>query len=110
MNVCVGAYRDENGKPWILPSASFVQQAIQFANGQDPKLDNIEVVQTLSGTGACSIGGEFLSRFVSSIEGETQPLIYVPNPTWGNHLKIITNFGLQIEMIVIMIDPPMDWS
>ena len=117
VNVCVGAYRDENGKPWILPSvkeaekqmldddsefkeyapivgdAEFVSKAIQFAFGKDSDLDTIARVQTLSGTGACRIGGEFLARF----SPEDQKEIFIPDPTWGNHLKIFADAGLECK-------------
>ena len=115
VNVCVGAYRDENGKPWILPSvkeaekkmiddpavnkeyasiagdAAYVEQAIKFAYGQDADLANIAAVQSLSGTGACRIGGQFLANFY--------PLkkIYLPDPTWGNHIAIFENCGLEVS-------------
>lgn len=29
INVCVGAYRDENGKPWTLPAVHMAKKAIQ---------------------------------------------------------------------------------
>ena len=95
VNVCVGAYRDSNGQPWVLPSVraaekimleeenkeylpiegdqSFVSKALQFAYGSDAPLDRIAGVQTLSGTGACRIGGQFLSNFYSNKN------IYVPD-------------------------------
>lgn len=115
VNVCVGAYRDENGKPWILPSvreaekkmlddptnnkeyasiagdAQFVNLAIKFAYGQDVDMDTIAAVQTLSGTGACRIGGAFLAAYAPVKK------IYVPNPTWGNHLAIFAAAGLEVE-------------
>ena len=71
VNVCVGAYRDESGKPWILPSVrsaeekmldatdenkeylpiegdqAFVQKALKFAYGADAPMDRIAGVQTL---------------------------------------------------------------
>jgi len=117
VNICVGAYRDENGKPWILPSvreaenimiksttenkeyssiagdAQFVSLAIKFAFGQSVDTDKIAAVQTLSGTGACRIGGQFLSKF----SPDDNKKIFVPNPTWGNHLAIFRNCGLEVE-------------
>jgi hypothetical protein len=85
VNVCVGAYRDEQGQPWVLPSVreaetillsgenkeylpiegdqAFVEKALTFAYGPDAPLERIAGVQTLSGTGACRIGGQFLSNF-----------------------------------------------
>jgi len=115
VNVCVGAYRDENGKPWILPSvksaeklmmdnaaetkeyativgdAAYVEQAIKFAYGQDADMSTIAAAQTLSGTGACCIGGQFLANFYPIKK------IYLPDPTWGNHIAIFENCGLEVE-------------
>jgi len=117
VNVCVGAYRDENGKPWILPSVrdaekrmidsttenkeyasiigdqKFVSLAIKFAYGESVDTDKLAAVQTLSGTGACRIGGSFLSKF----SADNKKKIYIPNPTWGNHIAIFRNCGLEVE-------------
>jgi aspartate aminotransferase len=104
VNICVGAYRDANGKPWVLPSVraaemrllqdgdleylpiegdpAFVDKALAFAYGEDADLSTIAGVQTLSGTGACRIGGQFLANFWPG-----QKTILIPNPTWGNHWK-----------------------
>lgn len=97
VNVCVGAYRDSEGKPWVLPSVreaevlmqnenkeylpiegdvGFVAKALTFAYGADAPLDRIAGVQSLSGTGACRIGGEFLGRFLPK-----GTRIYIPDPT-----------------------------
>ena len=110
VNICVGAYRDAKGNPWVLPSVrkaeeklltdnkeylpiegdkDFVDKALLFAYGQDFDLNRLAGVQTLSGTGACRIGGEFLARFWT--KGAT---LYIPTPTWGNHWKIFEECGL----------------
>jgi len=114
VNVCVGAYRDENGKPWVLPSVraaekklwedeevkeylpidgdpDFVVKAMRFAYGSEMDLDHLAAVQTLSGTGACRVGGIFLAQF-----WPRHP-IYVPTPTWGNHIAIMKNAGLKVK-------------
>uniref|UniRef100_A0A7S3KZ81 aspartate transaminase n=1 Tax=Amphora coffeiformis TaxID=265554 RepID=A0A7S3KZ81_9STRA len=115
VNVCVGAYRDEHGKPWVLPSvkqaekimwenatevkeylpiegdAEFVRLAMQFAYGPEMPMDHLAAVQTLSGTGACRLGGEFLAQFWPN-----HP-IYLPDPTWGNHINIFQNCGLDVR-------------
>ena len=86
VNVCVGAYRDENGKPWILPSvraaekammddenenkeyasiagdAAYVEQDIKFAYGQECELSVIAADQTLMGTAAWRIVGEYVRK------------------------------------------------
>lgn len=114
VNVAVGAYRDDDGKPWILPSVraaerilweqnenkeylpiegdtDFLYCAMKFAYGTDFDLARMATVQTLSGTGACRVGGCFLSQFWPK-----HP-IYVPNPTWGNHITIFHDAGLAVQ-------------
>ena len=118
VNVCVGAYRDESGKPWVLPSvreaerrilleegsienkeylpidgdAAFVGKALQFAYGADAPLDRLAGVQALSGTGACRVGAAFLAKFLP--EGTK---VFIPTPTWGNHWAIFREAGVATE-------------
>ncbi|KAL7527025.1 hypothetical protein ACHAWF_002006 [Thalassiosira exigua] len=121
VNVCVGAYRDSNGKPWILPSvraaeerlladpsankeyapiagdATYVDLALGFAYGANADRSNVAGVQSLSGTGACRIGGRFLAEFVPKPAGLDKVPIYIPNPTWGNHVKIFQEAGMDVR-------------
>ncbi|KAJ1500984.1 aspartate transaminase aat1, partial [Coelomomyces lativittatus] len=52
----------------------------------------IASVQSLSGTGALRIGGAFLSRFY-----KPSKRIYLPNPTWGNHIPIFKDSMLDVH-------------
>jgi len=114
VNVSVGAYRDDNGKPWVPPCvrqaeeilhakkpdheyagilglADFqkVTQKLVFGSAEHPVLAAKRVItsQSISGTGALRIGGAFLGRFYPSS-------IYMPAPTWGNHLPVFADSGL----------------
>ena len=106
VSLSVGAYRDGDGKPFVLPSVKeaerrvieanmnkeyagitglpdYAKLAIRFALGADSPVladGRVASVQTLSGTGACRVVGEFYSRFL----GKGAP-IYLSAPTWGNH-------------------------
>ena len=119
VNVGVGAYRTDDGLPYVLPcvreaeainmntpslnheylgiagDATFVNLAMEFVYGKDSKVleDNgsrVAAVQTLSGTGGLRVFGELLRK-----GGHTE--IYVPNPTWGNHIPIFQNAGLKVK-------------
>eukprot|EP00897_Mesotaenium_endlicherianum_P010284 jgi/Mesen1/9284/ME000060S08717 len=107
MNVGVGAYRDDRGKPVVLDcvreaekrvagvefmeyspmggNTKFNDLSIKLAYGEDaaPIADKrVAAVQTLSGTGACRLFADFQKRF----HPESQ--IYIPTPTWSNHHNI----------------------
>eukprot|EP00614_Pseudopedinella_elastica_P015152 CAMPEP_0172583742 /NCGR_PEP_ID=MMETSP1068-20121228/3303_1 /TAXON_ID=35684 /ORGANISM="Pseudopedinella elastica, Strain CCMP716" /LENGTH=321 /DNA_ID=CAMNT_0013377639 /DNA_START=303 /DNA_END=1265 /DNA_ORIENTATION=- len=119
VNLIVGAYRDAEGKPWVLPSVreaeermasapgankeysaidgdpEFVSKALAFAYGAESEAlasGRVAGVQTLSGTGACRIGGEFYARFA----GAGTP-VYLSDPTWGNHVGIMKAAGLEVR-------------
>ncbi|KAK7536418.1 aspartate aminotransferase [Phyllosticta citribraziliensis] len=100
-----GVYRDNEAKPWILPSVREAEQLIV----QDPNTDHeyqpmaghppfiplaqeltfgplmaslsnrIVSCQTISGTGAC----HFAFRFISEVTSAKR--VWISNPTWGNH-------------------------
>lgn len=49
-------------------------------------------VQGISGTGSLRIGGAFLVNF---FPGSKE--IYLPTPTWGNHIPIFKHCGLSVK-------------
>ena len=51
--------------------------------------NRIASVQTVSGTGANSVGAEFLARYVRS------GTVWIPEPTWSNHHAIWEFAGVQ---------------
>ncbi|XP_014247769.1 aspartate aminotransferase, mitochondrial [Cimex lectularius] len=118
INVGVGAYRDDNGKPYVLPSvieaqkrvvdsnldkeyapihgvAEFCSLSAKLAFGDDSNVIENKLnstVQTLSGTGALRIGAAFLQKF---FPGNKE--VYLPSPTWGNHIPIFNHSGLPVK-------------
>ncbi|KAJ3236963.1 aspartate transaminase aat1 [Chytriomyces hyalinus] len=119
MNLGVGAYRDDNNKPYVLECvkkaekiifaasqdkeylgitglAAYNQLAAALAYGDDCaplKEGRIVTTQSLSGTGALRIGGEFLSRWFNGKGGKK---IYLPTPSWGNHGNIFRDSKLEV--------------
>jgi aspartate/tyrosine/aromatic aminotransferase len=113
VNLGVGAYRDDNEKPYVfevvrqaqkeivdenqdkeyLPiegHAGFIKAVQNLVFGAEHPLvkdGKIVTVQSLSGTGALRVGFEFLKQF---IPGD----VYYSDPTWGNHISIIEKAGL----------------
>jgi hypothetical protein len=52
----------------------------------------VAVTQSISGTGALRIGGAFLARHYPHSKA-----IYLPVPTWGNHIPIFRDSGLEVR-------------
>ncbi|KAH6918688.1 aspartate aminotransferase, partial [Coprinopsis sp. MPI-PUGE-AT-0042] len=119
VNLGVGAYRDDDSKPWVLPVVKkaterllnddtldheylpitglpeFTSAAAKLILGSDsPAIQENRVtsVQTISGTGANHLGALFLSRFY---RWNGQPRVYLSNPTWANHHAIFRNVGIE---------------
>ncbi|GJM93060.1 hypothetical protein PR202_ga09584 [Eleusine coracana subsp. coracana] len=118
VNLGVGAYRTEEGKPLVLnvvrraeqmlvndPTrykeylpitglADFNKLSAKLIFGADsPAIqeNRVATVQCLSGTGSLRVGGEFLARHYH------EHTIYIPQPTWGNHVKVFTLSGLTVK-------------
>lgn len=114
----IGAYRDDNAKPWVLPVvkkaddilrsdpnlnheylpiaglAEFTSASQKLILGADsPAIAEKRVtsLQTVSGTGAVHLGALFLARFYHPSTNRT---VYFSNPTWANHGQIFSNVGL----------------
>ncbi|EKX55489.1 hypothetical protein GUITHDRAFT_83779 [Guillardia theta CCMP2712] len=119
VNLGIGAYRDDTGKPWVLGCVKHAEQKI-LKDTEDGKMNKeylpvqglqafldvtsavilgkdsplikekkVAVVQSLSGTGALRIAAEFLSIYKPGVP------VYVSDPTWGNHHQIFKKAGLQ---------------
>ncbi|OON13552.1 aminotransferase, class I/II, partial [Opisthorchis viverrini] len=117
VNLGAGAYRDDNGKPFVLPSVKtaeerllkqnldkeyagiaglgdFCKLAFQLAMGAKSSVVSSgrnATVQSISGTGALYIAAAFLSSFAEHKD------IWVPTPTWGNHKSVFTHGGLRVH-------------
>jgi aspartate aminotransferase len=111
----VGAYRDDKGKPYVLPSVrtaedkvvaaklnkeyagitgvpEFTKAAAVLAYGKGSSaLDRLVITQSISGTGALRIGGAFLQRFYPGAKK-----IYIPTPSWANHGAVFSDSGLEV--------------
>ncbi|KEF55061.1 aspartate aminotransferase [Exophiala aquamarina CBS 119918] len=118
INLGVGAYRDDKGKPYVLPSVrtaeqklvqqnldheyagitgvpSFTKHAAVLAYGPNSKPikeDRVAITQSISGTGALRIGGAFFERFYPHAK-----TIYIPTPSWANHKAVFSDSGLEVK-------------
>lgn len=115
----IGAYRDNNGKPWILPAVRRAEQKLINSpdynheylgiSGFEPFYksaakvilggDSVAIaenrvisMQSLSGTGALHVAGKFIKEFYQG-----QHSIYLSEPTWANHKQIFETLGFEVK-------------
>lgn len=114
----VGAYRDNNGKPFKLESVkraekivfekdldheylpvqgndNFVKLSLGLAYGDNCKPvqeGRVAAVQTLSGCGGVRVGWEFCKKYLPK---DTQ--IYIPKPSWPVHNNIPGEIGMPMQ-------------
>jgi len=122
INLGVGAYRDDNNKPFILSCvreaesrikakdmdheyapiagvASLVKVAQELVLGPDAqelKDKRVVTIQSLSGTGALRAGADFMKRYLN-LPTETKSTVWLPDPTWGNHIPIYKDAGFNVK-------------
>jgi hypothetical protein len=118
MNLGVGAYRDDDGKPVVLKSvreaekriagnfnmeyspiggsAEFCEHSIKMAYGDDAaciKEGRVASVQSLSGTGSVRLMADFMARFRPGAK------IYITKPTWSNHHNIFADARVEEKVL-----------
>lgn len=116
VNLSIGAYRTEEGKPWVLPVVKKVEQQIaqddtinheylpvlgmdaassaatkMLLGSDSPALAEGRAfgVQGLSGTGSLRIGAEYLAKVINL------KTYCISKPTWENHRLLFNNAGFQ---------------
>jgi aspartate/tyrosine/aromatic aminotransferase len=118
VNVSIGAYRTDEGKPLVLNcvkkaekmildqaelnkeylpqrgDVSYVKLCQGMLFGEDSPLlaeGKVATAQTLSGTGALRLGAEFVKRFAPGTS------VYISTPTWGTHNSIMDQAGVDYK-------------
>jgi len=117
INLSVGAYRNDKGKPYLLevvkkaeellvqdskrskeylgidghPQFKALSQKLVFGeNSQALKEGRVCTAQCLSGTGSLRVGFEFLAQFFPR-----KTCVYTSKPTWGNQNTVAMKAGFQ---------------
>uniref|UniRef100_A0A674F3Z5 Aspartate aminotransferase n=1 Tax=Salmo trutta TaxID=8032 RepID=A0A674F3Z5_SALTR len=113
MNLGVGAYRDDHGKPFVLDCVrkaealisskqldkeylaigglgDFTKSCALLALGADS-----EVLK--SGRVSGCVGGSLEAHFLSSRFHSASRDVYLPKPSWGNHTPIFRGAGMQLK-------------
>lgn len=119
----IGAYRDDNAKPWVLPVVKQADELLRkdpdlnheylpiaglaeftsasqklILGASSPAISDKRVIslQTVSGTGAVHLGALFLTKFYNPPSADAKA-IYVSSPTWANHNQIFSNVKLPLK-------------
>ena len=119
VNLGVGAYRGDDGKPYVLPVVrkahellvadttldheylpiaglpQFTAAAAELLLGKDSAAlheGRVASIQTISGTGANHLGALFMSKFWPGKQS-----VYISNPTWANHAAIWQNVDVDVK-------------
>jgi aspartate aminotransferase len=119
-NLGVGAYRDDDEKPYVLAAVKEAERRLlenpaidkeylpidgraeyqklcqALLLGKDSpaiKENRVITAQSVSGTGALRVGAEFISKFVK------ETTIVIPDPTWANHYQIFGCYQHPIKKI-----------
>ena len=108
-----GAYRDADGRPWILPPFAKAAERMTVPGAynheytpfpgcdrllsharsmvfDDPDIP-VASVQTIGGTGAVDVGAAFLSSF-----SDRPRTVLIPSHTWDNHQGAMQNVGFDV--------------
>lgn len=121
INVGIGAYRDDNGKPVVLsvvkkveeeitaeiginefkeyapvdgnPALKECTQKLLFGDSAAVQSKRIASAQALSGTGSLRVTGEFITTYLP----KSAHTIHVSAPTWGNHKAIFTKANMTVK-------------
>jgi aspartate aminotransferase len=110
INLVIGAYRTQNGLPYIFQSVEKAKKNI-LANGHEylpitgdsayvelskdlyfRGNNNFLGVQSLSGTGSLYLMSQLLKQIA-----DNDKTIFLPNPTWENHFNVFHNSGLALS-------------
>ncbi|KAJ5172208.1 hypothetical protein N7492_004801 [Penicillium capsulatum] len=113
VSLIAGAYRDENGKPWVLPSVRKAKELLREGTHEYLRIagsptfihlakdlifgpvasrleDNLASIQTVSGTSANHLAAVFLARHLRPNR------VFIPSPTWINHRSIWEATGIIV--------------
>lgn len=124
VNLVPGTYRDDKGKPYLLPSfqaatsrlqsskkynheylplagdSTFLDHARTLIFGSNVPAEQVASVQTAGGTGAVHLGALLLKRSratSNSAQGGEQgsDKVLISDPTWVNHHAVFSHAGWQ---------------
>lgn len=127
VNLGQGTYRDEEGKPWILPSVQEAKKRVSgcgheylqiaglrefrdrasdmvFHGTKAQREDRIAHVQALSGTGSLFLAARALRQLNPSLD-----TVYITSPTWAPHDLLFSSQGFKVVSVPYYRDGAFDF-
>lgn len=128
INVGAGTYRDEDGKPWILPSVRMATKLVANCGHEYLPIAGLKIFrekatelvfhdtsawnegriascQSLSGTGALCLAGLTLKKAKPSLS-----TVLITDPTWSNHELLFSSAGFEILKLPYYKDGAFDFK
>uniref|UniRef100_A0A8C0TSN2 Aspartate aminotransferase n=1 Tax=Canis lupus familiaris TaxID=9615 RepID=A0A8C0TSN2_CANLF len=98
MNLGVGAYRDDNGKPYVLPSVRKAEAQIAAKNLDKEYLPIAGLAEFCKASAELALGenNEVLKSSRQRFFKFSQD-VFLPKPSWGNHTPIFRDAGMQLH-------------
>jgi aspartate/tyrosine/aromatic aminotransferase len=113
VNLGIGTYKTADEKPYVLSvvkdvekqiisenlnkeylpidgDPQFVAETLKLTLGDHYPLKGVFAAQTVGGTAALRVGGEFLANF-------GMKNIFLSEPSWDNHKRVFTKAGLTVS-------------
>ncbi|PQE18767.1 aspartate aminotransferase protein [Rutstroemia sp. NJR-2017a WRK4] len=117
VNLCPGFYRDEQARPWVLPSVQKAKEILNaditqnhehlpltghpqlisgarklvFGSSHEEDLARIATIQTVSGTGSNHMG----ARLLCDVGAPKH--VWISDPSWVNHTEVWEIVNLTVE-------------
>ncbi|EEU33611.1 uncharacterized protein NECHADRAFT_10996, partial [Fusarium vanettenii 77-13-4] len=115
VNLGQGTYRDENAKPWILPSVRAAEKLIGQAGHEYLPIEGLQsfrdeatkiaTCQAVSGSGSLLLIGLVLAKAKTGIEN-----VLITDPTWSNHDLQFRSIGFNITKMPYYKDRKFDFE
>ncbi|KAK7416869.1 hypothetical protein QQX98_004927 [Neonectria punicea] len=128
VNLGQEAYRDESGRPWVLPSVRAAKEIVADAGHEYLSIEGLKVFrdeaaklvfrhtaawkenrvatcQSISGTGSLLLAGLALKKVETGIEK-----VFITDPTWSNHDLLFASMGYEVKKIPYYKDGHFDFD
>nr|CDJ95782.1 Aminotransferase domain containing protein [Haemonchus contortus] len=91
MNLGVGAYRDDQGKPFVLPCVREAETRLLAENLNHEYAGIAGIPEFTKAAAKLALGGSSEAKY------HPNKVVYQPTPTWGNHVPVFKFAGVDVK-------------